>query len=427
MSAPGGNATGAPPPDESARPNKLAIVSWTFYDFANTIFSMNVISLYFALWVTVDHGGPDILYSVALSGSMLAVALSVPVYGAVSDQTGSRRLPLTLLTLLSVAGTLLIGQTDQLPTGIFFFIIANYCYQSSLVFYNGMLPSVARGSHIGLVSGYGVALGYLGSIAGLLLVKPFVEAGGRSAAFLPTAAMFFIFSIPCFLFVKDPGVGTKQKVHIRQAFRTLKQTLSNAGEHKILFKFLLIHFLILDVVNTVIAFMSVYANRVMQFTDERITAFLISSTAAAMIGSYIIGWLVKRKGTGWSYWLVLWLWVAALAIAILSQNQLTFWLVGPLAGMGMGGVWVVSRAYLVELSPPEKLGEFFGLYGLAGKAASVLGPLLWGTVVWIFQDTRTFKYRAALTSLLIITLGTLVLFRSLRKQMAQEQPASFSR
>jgi MFS transporter, UMF1 family len=408
------------PPSETPPPNKRVIASWAFYDFANTIFSMNVISLYFALWVTVDHGGQDIIYSVALSGSMLAVALSVPVYGAISDQTGRRRLPLTILTLISVVATALIGQIDQLLAGIFFFVIANYCYQSAMVFYNGMLPSVAQGSNVGLVSGYGVSLGYLGSIVGLLLVKPFVEAGGRSAAFFPTAAMFLIFAIPCFLFVKDPEVKTHKKVQISQAFHTLKQTLSNAREYKLLLKFILIHFMILDVVNTVIAFMSVYANKVMQFTDAQITTFLISSTAAAMIGSYIIGWLVKHKGTGWSYALVLWLWVAALSIAILSQSQLVFWLVGPLAGMGMGGVWVVSRAYIVELSPPEKLGEFFGLYGLAGKAASILGPLLWGTVVWIFQDTQTFKYRAALTSLLLITIGTLFLFRSLKRQIAQK-------
>ena len=413
MNAPGRNMPDTPP-------DKLAITSWAFYDFANTIFSMNVISLYFALWVTVDHGGPDILYSVALSGSMLAVALSVPVFGAISDQTGRRRVPLMLLTLLSVTGTCLIGQTDQLLTGILFFMIANYCYQSAMVFYNGMLPSVARGSHIGLVSGYGVSLGYLGSIAGLLLVKPFVEAGGRSAAFLPTAAMFLIFSIPCFLFVKDPETNRSvKKLQLRQAFHTLKQTLANAKEYKFLLKFILIHFMILDVVNTVIAFMSIYANKVMHFTDAQITAFLITSTSAAMVGSYFIGWLVKHKGTALSYWLVLWLWAVALSIAILSQSQIMFWIVGPLAGMGMGGVWVVSRAYIVELSPPEKLGEFFGIYGLAGKAASILGPLLWGTVVWAFQDTQTFKYRAALTALLLITVVTLFLFRSLRRQMTQ--------
>ena len=185
------------------RPDKRAIASWAFYDFANTIFSMNVISLYFALWVTVDHGGQDILYSIALSSSMFAVAISAPIFGTISDQTGRRCFPLALLTIVSVLATAFIGQTDQLWMGLFLFVIANYCYQSALVFYNGMLPSVARQSNVGLISGYGVALGYIGSIAGLSLVEPFVANGDRSAAFFPTAILFLVFAIPCFLFVKD--------------------------------------------------------------------------------------------------------------------------------------------------------------------------------------------------------------------------------
>ena len=92
-------------------------------------------------------------------------------------------------------------------------------------------------------------------------------------------------------------------------------------------------------------------------------------------------------------------------------------MVGPLAGVGMGGVWVASRAIVVELSPPEKIGEFFGIYSLAGKMASIAGPLLWGSVVWVFQDTQTLKYRAAVGSLLLITIVTIFLFNTLKKQI----------
>ena len=165
---------------------------------------MNVISLYFALWVTVDKGGQDIFYSTAISLSMLAVALSVPVFGAISDNTGKRQGPLTVLTLLCVICTALLGEADNLWMGLFLFAIANYCYQSALVFYNGMIPYVSQGTHIGLVSGYGVALGYFGSIAGMLMVKPFVAESGRSAAFFPTAMLVLLFALPCFIFVKDP-------------------------------------------------------------------------------------------------------------------------------------------------------------------------------------------------------------------------------
>ena len=367
-------------------PDRLAIASWSLYDFANTIFSMNVISLYFALWVTVDHGGQDIFYSAALSGSMFAVAISVPLFGAISDQTGRRRGPLTLLTIISVIATALIGQASQLWAGICLFVIANYCYQSALVFYNGMLPAVSRHSSVGMVSGYGVALGYMGSIAGLLLIKPFVETGGRPAAFLPTALMFLIFALPCFFFVKDPD-PKPFRIDTGKAFRTLKNTLVNAAQYHVLLKFIGIHFLILDVVNTVIAFIAVYANKVIGFTDSQITTFLILSTTFAMLGSWLIGQQVKYKGTVPSYWTVLCLWLAALTLIVVSPGESLFWVVGPLAGMGMGGVWVVSRTIVVELSPPEKVGEFFGIYGLAGKMASIVGPLIWGSVVWLFQDT----------------------------------------
>jgi MFS transporter, UMF1 family len=402
---------------QTSNPKKLAIFSWCLYDFANTIFSMNVISLYFALWVTVDHDGQDILYSTALSLSMLAVALSVPVFGALSDTTGKRRAPLIGLTLLCIFSTGLIGTTDHLWTGLILFMVANYGYQSALVFYNGMLPSISQGSHVGLVSGYGVALGYLGSIIGMLMVKPFVESGGRSSAFLPTAGLLLLFSLPCFLFVKDRETRSVPFFRIKEAFNTLKKTFLRARQYHTLFRFILIHFLVLDAVNTIIAFMSIYASKVIGFDDGQIIKFLISSTVGAMIGSLIIGILVKRKGTIWSYWLVLGLWIVSLSLAAVSQSESLFWLVGPIAGVGMGGVWVVSRAFIVELSPPEKVGEFFGLYGLAGKAASILGPMLWGGVVWALNTTGTLKYRVAVTVLLGIVIAAAFLFRGLTQRL----------
>ena len=136
-----------------------------------------------------------------------------------------------------------------------------------------------------------------------------------------------------------------------------------------------------------------------------------------MLGSWLIGQQVKYKGTVPSYWTVLCLWLAALTLIVVSPGESLFWVVGPLAGMGMGGVWVVSRTIVVELSPPEKVGEFFGIYGLAGKMASIVGPLIWGSVVWLFQDTQTLKYRAAIFSLLLITIITLILFGRLQKHI----------
>ena len=379
---------------------------------------MNVISLYFALWVTVDHGGQDILYSTALSISMLAVAISIPIFGTLSDTTGKRKFPLIGLTLLCVFCTGLIGTTDHLWTGLILFMIANYGYQSALVFYNGMLPSISQDNHVGLISGYGVALGYLGSIVGMLMVKGYVDSDGRSAAFLPTAGLLLFFSLPCFLFVKDPeSKVTSSQINFKEALDTLKQTFRCVQQYRSLFQFILIHFLVLDAVNTIIAFMAVYANKVIGLSGSEITSFLISSTVCAMFGSWIIGILIKFKGIIWSYWLVLGLWITALSLAILSHGETLFRFVGPIAGVGMGGVWVVSRTFIIELSPTEKVGEFFGLYGMVGKAASILGPMLWGLVVWTLDMTETLKYRAAVTLLLGILFIATFLFRDLTQKL----------
>jgi len=378
---------------------------------------MNVISLYFALWVTSDHGGSDILYSFALSLSMLAVALSAPLYGVFSDHTGNRKGPLIAFTLMCVLATGGIGMTDQLGTGLILFVVANYAYHCALVFYNGMLPGLASGARMGLVSGYGVSLGYVGAIAGLLLVKPFVEAGGRSSAFIPTAVLFLVFSIPCFLFVSDSERKNPEPVSLQKVWRTAVQTGRDIQRYRTLFKFLLIHFLILDVVNTLIAFMAIYANKVMGFNDSQINTFLILSTVGAMLGSLAIGALARWQGAQKTYLLVLWIWVIVLALAVFSPDQTTFWCVGPLAGMGMGGVWTVSRALLAEWSPAEKLGEFFGFYGMAGKIAAIMGPLLWGSVVWLLNDFPILKYRGAVFALLLIALGTVFLYRRLMKEV----------
>ncbi|PIQ96641.1 MAG: hypothetical protein COV67_08440 [Nitrospinae bacterium CG11_big_fil_rev_8_21_14_0_20_56_8] len=231
--------------------------------------------------------------------------------------------------------------------------------------------------------------------------------------------MFLLFSIPCFIFVRDVPLAAPGPLRPGEVFRSLGKTLTHLRQYRFLFRFIIIHFLILDVVNTIIAFMSVYASRVIGFSDAQINSFLVTSTTGAMVGSLIIGWGVKRFGSLRSYLLVLALWFTALLLTVISQTEWLFWCVGPIAGMGMGGVWVVSRAILIELSPPGKVGEFFGFYGMAGKFASILGPLLWGGIVWALQTTVTFKYRAAVFSLLVLATLAIVLFRSLKKDLEE--------
>ena len=382
------------------------------YDFANTIFAMNVISLYFALWVTVDMKGEDILYSWALSGSMLLAAISSPIMGTVSDRLGKRMPFLISFTLICCAFTALIGLINKLFLGLLFFAIANFCYQIAAIFYNALLPEISDRGQIGRVSGYGVSLGYCGTIVGLLLVRPFVLRYGRQAAFIPTAVFFLLFSLPCFLFVKDRLVERIDKFGIRtiDSFRKVKETLMHIREYPGLFNFLIASFIALNAINTLMIFMSVYTRKVIGFTDPEIITFYIVSTVFAILGSFATGFITDRFGSKRILSVVLGLWCISILLAAISSSKTVFWVVGPLVGICLGATWTSARVLVVNLSPPQMVGEVFGFYGLVGKSASIIGPLIWGFCVWRFGFLGILKYRIAILSLLpFLSLGFIIL------------------
>jgi UMF1 family MFS transporter len=401
-------------PIPSRRPNWPAILSWSLYDFANTIFSMNIISLYFPLWVTVDKGGRDIVYSLALSLSSVMVAISMPIIGSRCDRRG-RKIPLLVaLTLLSVISTGLIGVFNQLLPGLLFFALANYGFHAALVPYDALLPSVSRGYSVGKVAGIGVALGYIGAIAGILMVKPFMsDTGERASAFIPTAILFLLFSLPCFFLVRDekkqtPGTAWRS---LKEEMLQIKETIMRSRENPGLLPFLIANFLYCDAVNTVIAFMSVYAHQVGGFSDAMIRILLIVSTLFAVAGSLAFGWITERRGAKRALVMVLYLWIAGLLVGSASFSPMMFWAIGPLVGIALGGTWVAARALVLDLSPPEKVGEIYGLYNMGGKFGFILGPLVWGALVYMFDGCGAFKYRIALFSLLFFILGGLSLLR----------------
>ncbi len=391
---------------------KLTLFSWSMYDFANTIFAMNVISLYFALWVTVDMQGEDILCSWVLSGSMLLAALCSPIMGTVSDRLGRRMPFLMFFTLTCCSFTALIGLINKLVLGLLFFAIANFCYQTAAIFYNALLPEISAKGQIGRVSGYGVSLGYCGTIAGLLLVRPFVLRYGRQAAFIPTAVFFLLFSLPCFLFVKDrlaermDGSG----IRIIDSFRKIKETLIHIREYPGLFNFLVAAFIALNAINTLMIFMSVYTKKVMGFTDPEIITFYIVSTVFAILGSFVTGFITDRFGSKRILGVVLELWCISILLAAISFSKTAFWVVGPLVGICLGATWTSARVLVVDLSPPQMVGEVFGFYGLVGKSASIIGPIMWGLCIWGFGSLGILKYRLAILGLLLfLGLGFIIL------------------
>jgi len=397
-------------------PNKkLTIFSWALYDFANAIFGMNVIALYFALWVTVDKGAEDIVYGFALGSSMFLAAIAMPVLGAISDKREKRMPFLVFFTVLSVIFLAVVGFTNSVVWGLLFFAVSNFGYLlSGAVFYNALLPFVADRDKIGRVSGYGVSLSYFGTVAGLLIIRPIALNFGYQATFLPTAFFFLLFALPCFLFVTDEGAAKRPYTGalIRDSVRSLFGTLKEIRRSKALSSFFLAIFIIINEVNTVFIFMSVYLKKVVLFLDSEIITLYVVSAVFSMLGAFFSGHIADRLGAKKTLTGAIMICGAAILLAVISFNRYIFWVIGPMAGLAFSAIRVSGRAMAVELFTKEKVGEIFGHLGFLSNLA-FFGILIWGAVIFAFEPLGIIKYRIALLlALLILMAGLKILQRA---------------
>jgi len=368
--------------------------SWALYDFANTIFSFAVVSSAIGSWLVADarFGERDgnFVLSVAVVVSVGLNALVSPILGALSDR-GGRRMPyLLFFTALCIVPTVFIGWSAPV-LGVVLFVIANFAYQAALIYYDSTLKSVARPATRGRLSGLGVAVGYGGTIfAGLFLLILGVPVEGR---FVVAGVLFALFAIPIFVFVRESGpIGRVTMADVTGSLGQLRLSIQHAREVPGLLRFLVARFFYSDAVNTIIVVMTIVTTKAKGFTDSQALIVLLSLTVAAILASFGWGVLVDRLGPRRTLMLVLSSWAVGLVLGAVSLGVdgplgiAMFLTAGAILGSGLGGVQVADRVLMVRLSPPERVGEFFGLYGLVGKGSQVIGQLLYGFTLLLFFD-----------------------------------------
>jgi UMF1 family MFS transporter len=319
------------------------------------------------------------------------------------------------------------------------FTIANYAYQGAQPFYNAMLPELVPVDHRGRLSGMGAAFGYMGSITGVLLtfpfftgslpllgaipdriisllrdVIPFTTHGGRVSTFVPTALLFLLFSLPLFLFCRDHNfVPGKKHVPWREAFRDVRQTLTEAKKYPGTVRFILTSFLYQDAMGTIIANMALYAIFAMGFVKGSEATLFIILTIPAVVGSYGIGRLVDRFGPKRTLSWVLTGWVVLLIAMIVAPSRGAFWIVGAGIGLIYGGVSTAERPLLLSLVPDVEAGRFFSLMVLSSRAAAVVGPFIWALAVDGLSSSMGvgFAYRSGVATVVIGMVLALFLLR----------------
>jgi UMF1 family MFS transporter len=399
--------------------SSIEALAWAAYDFANTIFSFAIVSFAMSLWTIrfLGEGPGTFWFTAAVSVSVLLNAIVSPVLGAMSDRVGRRKPFLAAFTTLCIGGTIVIGLVD-IRLGLVAFAIANFAYQAALIYYDALLPDVARPIARGRLSGIGVALGYCGTllVGVLLLAGISTDADGAStpATFALVAGLFLVFAAPLFLLVREHERGGRSfsAADAVRSFGQLVQTVSHARESPGLLRFIVARFFYSDPVNTAIAVMSSFAMFAVGFTEGEALQVLLVLTVVAVIASFGWGILADRWGPRRTLFAVLATWAVGLAILTLFLSTIPFLFAGALLGAGLGGVGVVDRLMLLRLAPPAMIGEMFGLYGLVGKFSAVVGPIVYGAIVaLLLGGLDRGAYQVAIGSLFVLLLVGLAILR----------------
>jgi UMF1 family MFS transporter len=367
--------------------NVRAIVAWTLYDFANSAFAAvifaTIYSAYYALGVVGNaDGAGDLWWGRVVSVSMGLVALTSPFLGGIADRAGVRRPLFIGFTALSVAATALMSTVEpgMVAWGFLLGVLGNFGYEAALVYYNAYLPDLAPSSHQGRVSGWGFAVGYAGSIAALVAALPFVQARNYPGAFVATAVLFGVFSLPAFVMLP---VLPRGRMSVLQAAREggaqVRATARTILTLPDLRRFLGAYFIYEDGVNTVIAFSGIFAAQTLGFPMERLIGLYIVQISA-LLGALAWAAPTDHLGPRRVVMITLCQWAAIVVAAYFVETQTQFWVLAVVAGTGLGAVQSASRAFLAGLAPRGMEAELFGFYSLCGKSAAVIGPLVFGGI-----------------------------------------------
>lgn len=375
------------------------------FDFANSSYTTIIITVFFSVYFTkIVAGGAnaDWLWGLGIAVTNGLVMVSSPLVGAVADGSGRKKAFLFGSYALCVVSTaaLFFATPGYVVLALALMIVSNVAFSFGENFAAAFLPEISTPKNIGRVSAFGWGLGYFGGLACLLLVRPLVQGLdlGREAlmqpeghgmliqlrlAWVATAVFFLVAAVPTFLFLKEraprrPHLGLGY--FAREGFDRLRNTMRQIGHFSELRRFLFIFFLYQAGLTTVVAFAGIFAERTLHFTaNELILLFLMLQIAAAS-GALVFGWLQDRIGGRLSIQITLVLWIIVCVGSYFCTSKAVFWGLAGLAGLGIGSLQSASRAVVGLFSPPDKSGEFFGFWGLAGKAAYLVGPLFFGVV-----------------------------------------------
>jgi UMF1 family MFS transporter len=371
--------------------------AWSMYDFANSAYTTVVITAVFGAYFVAGVAGnarwATFAWTAALSVSYAAILVTGPLVGAWADAHAAKKKLLLFSTAGCVLFTALLYYAGPGAVALSLLLVAasNYFFGTGENLIAAFLPELADSRAMGRVSGWGWSFGYLGGLAALGLCLAYITASqGRPASeFVPvtmliTAAFFAAAAAPTFFFLRERAAPQP----MASPWKRLLATARNAAAYRDLRRFLLCILFYQAGISAVISLAAIYAEQAMKFTTQQTISLILVVNITAAAGAFAFGYLQDAIGHVRAVALTLVGWIVMVALAGLSDGATMFWVAANLAGLCMGSSQAAGRAIVGYLAPPARLAEFFGLWGLAVKAASIFGPITYGAVTWAFPGNH---------------------------------------
>lgn len=390
--------------------NKKNLFLWSLYDFANSIVFINFL-LYFSQWLVIDGGLSDFWYNATFAISTILLFLTAPLLAAYTDKFGGRKFSLNVSTVCTAISYGLAAGLAFAGIHIFvvttFFLLGQYFYQLSFVFYNPMIEEIAAVPYRSRVSGIGQFSNALGQVFGLLIMLPLAKS--RLTPLLPSVGLFLLLALPMMIFYKESRSRSRDA--------NISAVLSDANVFRKLIPFfsasiaaplLVAFFFYNDALITVTNNYSIYMERVFGIPDARKSILLLLIVVMNGIGAIISGWLGDRIGILRTLKLILGCWVIALPIIAYTDNLKVFTAMTICIGLCIGGMWATSRAYMSTLLASEEMGYGFSFYTVLERFSSLVGPLAWGSIIAV-AGTNSTSYRIAMASMTVFVFTGLLI------------------
>lgn len=400
---------------------------WVLYDVGNSAFTMMVSTIFpiYFNYLAGNAGISDVDYlaywGYATSVCTLLVAVLGPTLGAVADTKNFKKIVFSTAMGVGVLGCIVLGFLSSWIWFLGIFVLAKTGYSASLVFYDAMLTDVTEPDRMDAVSSHGYAWGYIGSCIPFVISLVIVLGAGNIGismqtsmilAFLITALWWLFSAVPLLRSYKQRYFSEAGEHVIRNSFVRLGHTFKELVKEKHIFVFLLAFFFYIDGVYTVIDMATAYGQALGLDSTGLLLALLVTQIVA-FPSVLIFGRLVKKVKPEKIITICIAAYFCIAVYAYWLDTQLDFWILAVMVGIFQGTIQALSRSYFAKIIPAEKSGEYFGIYDICGKGASVVG-----TALVSFLSQATGSINIGVSALSVMFLVGLLLFRTAAKMSA---------